>query len=334
MNLKNFITTIDSHAAGEPLRTITSGIPYLRGNTMYEKMIFMKKNFDNIRILTMHEPRGYRDMLGAVLTEPINSSSDIGVFYIDTRGYAPMCGAGTLALCKTLVDTGMVKVKEPETHIYMDTPSGTIKATAIFKNGIAEKVKFQNIASFSYKKDLPLQIPDIGNIKIDITYGGNFFVMVNADRFGIDLNRENAKKFAELGMLILREANKKYSVTHPEKEEITFLNDIMFCKDPNEKNPNYRNLVIFGDAQIDRSPCGTGTCARMAKLYLEGKLKLNEEFIHESIIGTKFVGRIISEVKIGDITGIIPELEGECSITGFNNFILDKNDTIGNGFIL
>lgn len=336
MNVTNSIMTIDSHAAGEPLRTITSGMPYLKGATMYEKMVDMETNYDDFRKLVMLEPRGHADMLGAVLTPPVNNDSDVGVFYIDTRGYAPMCGAGTLALCKTLIDTGMIKANKDERfkRIKMDTPSGTVTATAICDNGNATHVKFENIDSFLYEENLQMSLSNYGTFSFDIAYGGNFFILVDIENFGIEFDVRNARMLSELGMLILTEANQKYNISHPEIMDITFLNDIMFYKNPDEKNSNYRNLVIFGAGQVDRSPCGTGTCARMAQLYKKGKLNLNEDFVHESIIGTKFIGRILTESTVGNYKSIIPEIEGECSITGFNHFVLDGNDSIKSGFIV
>jgi len=332
MNITNRIVTIESHCAGEPLRIITSGIPYLKGKTMLDKMLFMKNNYDEIRKITMLEPRGHRDMLGAVLTEPVKNTSNIGVFYIDPRGYAPMCGAGTLALIKAVSETGIVNVNEGINIISIDTPAGTIKSKAIVKDKRVIKTSFINVASFLYAKDLHINTSEYKNLRFDIAYGGNFFAMVNIDDLNIKYHKKNINVLSTLGMEILNRANKKFKVKHPLIDGITFLNDVMFYKNPDKKNDTYKSLVIFGEKTVDRSPCGTGTCARMAMLYEEGNLDIGQIFEHESIIGTKFTGKLLKKTKVESISAVIPELEGDSSITGFSDFVLEENDTLKCGF--
>ncbi len=334
MNLANSINIIDTHAAGEPIRIITGGIPTLHGDTMFEKMEYMEKNYDHLRTATMCEPRGHREMVGAVLTEPTTKDAHIGLFYIDTRGYAPMCGAGALAVGKAMVETGMVIKEEPVTTVVMDTPSGLIKAYVGVENGEAKSVSFENIPSFLYKTDVEITVQDLGKVSVDIGYGGNFFVFVDVEPLGLEIAPENMRTMAELGMKILKAANDSIKVEHPSKTEITFLNDLMFCKTPVTPDESYKNFVVFGDTQADRSPCGTGTCARMARLHAKGKLKLNEEFIHESAIGTIFKGELTKEEKVGDLIGVVPRVAGETFITGFNNFVIDEKDPLKYGFLV
>lgn len=332
MRLANSFSIIDTHSAGEPIRIIRDGMPVLRGSTMLEKMNYMKERFDWIRTCTMCEPRGHKAMVGAVFTEPVSIDADIGVFYIDLLNYAPMCGAGSIAVAKVLVEVGMVTVKEPVTTVVMDTPAGLVSAYVSVENGDIINVTVENVPSFLSDTDVELKVSGLGEIHVDIGYGGNYFVFVDVDNLKIDILTENIPFLVEAGMEILKTANEKIQVQHPVHKEITFLNDMMFCQKPRGLNTPYTGMVVFGNAQFDRSPCGTGTCARMARMYSKGELKLNQSFLHRSVIGTLFKGTLIKEEKVGEYTAVVPRISGEAYITGFNNLIVDSGDGLKNGF--
>lgn len=332
MRLANSFSIIDAHSAGEPIRIIRDGMPVLRGDTMLEKMNYMKERFDWIRTCTMCEPRGHKAMVGAVFTEPVSTDADIGVFYIDLQNYAPMCGAGAIAVAKVLVEVGMVTVKEPVTTVVMDTPAGLVSAYVSIENGDIKDVTVENVPSFLSYTNVELKVSGLGEIHVDIGYGGNYFVFVDVDNLKIDILTENIPLLVEAGMEVLEAANKKIRVQHPIHKEITFLNDMMFCQKPNDINNAHTSFVVFGNAQFDRSPCGTGTCARMARMYAKGELKLNQSFLHRSVIGTHFKGTLIREEKVGEYTAVVPRLSGESHITGFNNLIVDSDDRLKNGF--
>lgn len=336
MKLVHSINSVDTHAEGCPIRILTGGIPLLKGSTMLEKMLFMQKNYDWIRTLTMCEPRGHRQMVGAVLTEPISKEAHIGVFYIDSGWYAPMCGAGTIALSKALIEIGIVPIKEPVTTVIMDTPSGIVKAYANVKNGLVESVSFENVASFVYQKNNRTTIDEIGTVSYDICYGGNFFVFIKDSCIGFKVEPENSEILTHYGMKILKKINTEIEVRHPENHDIHFLNDIMITGETQIENGKkiYKNTVIFGGSQMDRSPCGTGTCARMALLYSCGELCVNEEFIHESIIGSRFTGKILKVDKREGYEYITCQVSGQTHITGFNNLVVDYDDRLKAGFLL
>lgn len=335
MNTTNLISFVDSHAAGCPIRVLTGGIPPLRGATMLDKMLDMQKNHDALRVMTMCEPRGHRQMVGAVLTEPVSPEADVGVFYIDPGWYAPMCGAGAIALSRVLVEMGLVPIREPVTRVRMDTPAGIVDGYAQVENGAVRKVWFQNVDSFVYRTDLELEFHG-KKVTYDITYGGNFFVSLPVGQFGLELVPENSGRLADLGMELLREINRQVEVVHPRHPGITFLNDIQFTQPALEQGGEkvYRNTVIFGAGQTDRSPCGTGSCARMAALYRRGELALGETFIHESIMGTRFYGKVLSAREEDGCCYVACQLSGEPHITAMGHFVADQNDGVSPGFLL
>lgn len=332
MRLTNSFSIIDAHSAGEPIRIIRDGLPVLRGETMLEKMKYMKEQFDWIRTCTMCEPRGHKAMVGAVFTEPVSKAADIGVFYIDLQNYAPMCGAGAIAVAKVVVEVGMVAVKEPVTTVVMDTPAGLVSAFVSVENGDIKDVTVENVPSFLADTNVKLKVSGLGEIQVDISYGGNYFVFVDVDNLKIDILTENIPLLVEAGMEVLKTANEKIQVQHPIYKEITYLNDMMFCQKPKGFNTPHTGMVVFGSSQFDRSPCGTGTCARMARMYAKGELKLNQSFLHRSVIGTLFQGTLIKEEKVGEYTAVVPRISGEAYITGFNNLVVYSDDGLKNGF--
>lgn len=335
MKLSNLISFVDTHAAGCPIRIITGGMPVLRGAAMLDKMLDMEKRYDHLRTMTMCEPRGHRNMVGVVLTEPTCEQADVGLFYIDPKGYAPMCGAGSIALAKALVELGYVEMKEPITQVCMDTPSGLVYGYAEVKDGHVVSAKFRNVESFVYQTGLTT-IWKGKDIHYNILYGGNFFVSLPLEQFELEFKAENSDAIAELGMGLLKQINQEIKVAHPLYPGITFLNDLQFTAPSYEEDGEtiYRNTVVFGAKQVDRSPCGTGSCARMAYLYAQGKLKPHQRFIHESIIGSRFEGEIDSVREEGGYTYVTCLLGGDTHIVTAGNFIVDYGDPMAKGFLL
>jgi proline racemase len=330
MKIERIITTIDSHTAGEPTRVVIGGIPHIPGKTIAEKKKYLETNLDYIRKSIMSEPRGHRDMFGSVLTSPSDLSADIGIIFMDTGGYLNMCGHGTIGAVTIMVETGMVKMTEPITKVALEAPAGIIKAEAHVKDGKVTEVSFENVPSFLYKQNVLIHFEG-KKIPVDIAFGGNFFALVQAKDIGEKIGFNNLNKLKEKGMEILRTVQKEISVKHPTQIHIRSVDLIeIYESDPNDEF-RAKNVVIFGDSQYDRSPCGTGTCAKMAVLSAKGKLKPGQEYVHESILNTVFRGSIVKKTKAGKFNAVIPRLSGSAYITGFNNLLISNDDPFRHG---
>lgn len=333
MKIKKTLFTVESHTAGEPLRCIVGGIPNIKGQTMMEKKEYFKDNYDYVRKSLMLEPRGHNDMFGSVITQPTVSGADYGVIFMHGHGYHNMCGHGTIATSTIMIETGMVEVNEPETVIYQEAPAGLVTIKAEVRDGIARQISFQNVPAFLYKEDVLIKVPCYGDIKLDISFGGSFFVMVNSEQFDIDICQENSSQWVDIGMSIIEAANEQIEVVHPELPDINTIDLCEIYGPAKLADADMQNITIF-DGQIDRSPCGTGTCAKVATLYAKGKLDIGEEFVYESVINTKFIGKVIKETKVGNYPAIIPEITGSAYITGYSQFIIDSEDPVKHGFSL
>lgn len=325
---------IDTHTMGEPTRIIIAGLPSLLGNTMMEKKEYLEKNLDHIRKMAMNEPRGHKDMFGAIITSPTNKEADMGVVYMDGGGYLNMCGHGTMAVSTFLVEEKHVEVKEPFTHIKLDTPAGLIKVKLKVKDGKVLEVSFVNVPSFQYKENLVIHMEEIGDVPVDISFGGSFFAIVKAADLGLDLSMGNINEILKIGIRLRDKINKKHKVQHPYKPEINKVDLVEIYGKAKSSKALYKNIVVFGENQFDRSPCGTGTSAKMASLYKKGELGINEDFIYESITGTTFIGRILEEIKVEDYIGILPEIKGRSFITGKGYLISNEEDPFKYGFTL
>lgn len=332
MKIRNIITAIDTNTGGQPTRTVIGGIPYIPGNTMLEKMIYMKENKDWLRQFLMLEPRGNEVMSGAYLTSPCSSEADIGVIYIEVGCYLPMCGHDTIGVVTALIESGMFKAKEPFTYINLDTPAGVVKAKAEVKGNSVKSVSFTNVPSFMYKENVEIDIPGFRGLSVDIGYGGNFYAIVNASDVNIKVDVNNAKKLIEIGNQIKDAVNEKIQVFHPENREICGVTHVEFSDEPVNPKADVKNAVIIIPGSIDRSPCGTGTSAKMAVLNAKGKLKVGDTFTHESIVGSIFKCKVIGKTKVGDYDAIIPEVCGSAHVTGINNLIIDPDDDLKYGF--
>ncbi len=335
MKFKKIISAIDSHTEGEPARVVVGGVPVIPGKTFQEKWQWAKKNLDELRTMLMFEPRGSNVMSGSILTAPCTPGADIGVIYIEVSGFLPMCGHGTIATCTVLVETGMVPVTEPVTTLTLDTPAGLVNARISVEDGVAKDVTIQNIPSFLYKSDLVVDVPTIGEVKLDIAYGGNFYAILPAESVGLELVPERSKDIVRIGNLI-RDAifDQKIEVVHPENPEINRCTHVRFLSSSPNPKVTTRNAVLYSSEAIDRSPCGTGTSAEMAYRYGKGLQKLHEEFVSESIIDSLFYGTLIEETRVGPYTAVVPTVRGRAWISGIQQFVLDPRDPWPHGFFL
>ncbi len=328
------IITIDAHAAGEPLRIILEGLPEIKGITILEKRKYMKENLDHLRTALMFEPRGHADMYGAIITEPVNKDSDFGVLFLHNEGYSTMCGHGIIALTKVVVQTGMIKAIEPITEIKIDTPAGLVTSFAKVKDGKVESVYFHNVPSFVLTTHQIVDVQGIGKVKYDIAFGGAFYAFVNADELGIGMKEQNFSELIEKGMAIKNAVMKSYPIKHPFEEDLNFLYGTIFYGKSHSKEVDSRNVCIFAEGEVDRSPTGTGVSARMALHYAKGEIELNQPMEFESIIGTKFTGSAYQVTKFGKYDAVIPKVEGNAYITGRHEFVIDPDDPLKDGFIL
>lgn len=327
------LKTIDSHTEGESTRIIYDGFPKLKGNTIMEKKQDLIDHYDYLRKALMLEPRGHRDMFGAVLTETVHEEADTGVIFMDSGGCLNMCGHGSIGTSAMLVETGMVDVKEPYTDVVLDAPSGVIRARVHVVNGHAVDVSILNVPSFLYKKGLKVNIRGYGEIPFDISFGGSFFALVNAETLGLDLVPSNIEQITDLGMDLRDKINASVEIQHPYLN-INTVDLVEFYGPSDMKEADMKNCVIFGDAQADRSPCGTGTSAKLAAMYSEGMIEKDKPFVYESITGSLFTGKVVEETEAGPYDAIVPMINGSAHITGLNNWLIDESDSLRFGFLL
>lgn len=331
------ISTVDSHTAGEPTRIVVGGLPSLPGATMAEKMAYARNKLDDLRRFLLLEPRGRQDMYGAILTTPTDPQADFGLIFMNTQQYTTMCGHAVIGAATTLVETGMVEAVEPETTVTFDTPVGLVRTRIQIAAGRVREVSFDNTPVFAYQLDARLSVRGLGDVLADIVYSGGFFALIRAQRTGLELVPANVEALIDLGIRIRDAARSQLSVRHP-TQPFTELIDCVEFFGPAERQADgalhARNTVILGNRTVDRSPCGTGTCARMAELHARGELKLGEGFVSESIIGTRFMGRIVGETKVGEFNAILPRVSGRAHLTGLHQFVLDPDDPFPHGFFL
>ncbi len=324
---------IDSHTMGEPTRVILDGFPDLKGKSMMERKKFLEENYDYYRRALILEPRGHKDMFGAIVTKPITPDADLGVIFMDSGGYLNMCGHGSIGTATIAVEAKLVPVTEPYTHVALETPAGIIKTNVKVENGKAVEVSIFNVPAFLYKENIELEIDEYGKFHVDIAFGGSFFALIDAEKLNIEIDPENIDVFTDLGMKVIKKLNSTIKVKHPHLD-ITTVDLAEFYGKPTNPKANLKNVVIFGASQVDRSPCGTGTSAKVATLYAKGKLALGEEFIYESITGSMFKGIATKETMIDGHKAIIPRITGSAYITGMNQIVLDKDDPLEYGFLL
>ncbi len=334
MNLRKMLTAVDAHTAGNPERVVIGGAPPIPGKTMLEKAEYMRNNLDYLRTLLIHEPRGHSNMYASLLVPPTVDGADFGAMYLEPGGYATMCGHGTIAICTVLVEMGIVEAREPETEIILDTPAGLVRAKVAVKDGRAESVTIRNVPSFLYKRDAEVDVSDVGRVRVDIAYGGNFYAILSAESVGREITPEHANELISDGTKIWRAVNEQVEIHHPEEPEIDCVNYVEFSAPATHPKATMKNAVVVPPGGMDRSPCGTGTSAKMATLYSRGALGLNEEFVHESIIGSLFYGELIEETMIGKYPAVVPTIRGSAYIIGIQQVVVDPRDPFRAGFLL
>ena len=319
------LETIDTHTMGEATRIVINGFPEIVGETMMEKKEYVKENYDHLRKLLMNEPRGHKDMFGSILTEPCNEKCDIGIIFMDSGSYLNMCGHGTIGTVTMCLTKGIIPKKE---LIYVDTPSGIIECRAYFKGEQVESIEFTNVPAFILHKGLSIKLNDIGNVSVDIAFGGSFFGIINSSDIGVNIDLSDKQRIIELATEARDYINEHIHIEHPTIPNIRTVDLIEITNKISDNH--YKNVVVFGDGQIDRSPCGTGTCAKMAALELEPGASI----IQESIIGSTFEGKVLGKTKIAEIDAIIPAIKGSAWITGEHRFILQEADIYAEGFAI
>lgn len=334
MHLKRVLSTIDSHTAGEPLRVITGGLPPIPGGTMLERRRYMLEHLDDVRQILMYEPRGHHGMYGAVLTPPVSPDADLGVLFMHNEGYSTMCGHGIIALTTMVLETGMLHKEGTEPTVSFDTPAGKVIARAAMDGGRVASVAFENVPSYVHKVGVPVPVPGLGTVSADIVFGGAFYAFVRAEELGLRVRPDQVPKLQEAMYAIKAHIEQKMDVRHPLEPELRDIYGVIFYDKPDQPGSDWRNVCVFADQQIDRSPCGTGTCARLAHLHFLGAMKPGDSFVHESIIGTRFVGRILGLTSVGPYPAIVPEVRGSARITGFHQFVVDPTDPLPGGFLL
>lgn len=328
------IVTIDAHTEGEPLRVIIGGFPALTGKTILERRRFAKENLDNLRTVLMWEPRGHADMYGCIITPPVTPDANFGVLFLHNEGFSTMCGHGIIAVTKVAVETGMVPTTEPQTTVKIDTPAGLVTAHARISDGKVTSVYFHNVPSFVLVTERAVNVTGLGEVKYDIAFGGAFYAFVQAEPLGLKLTPDNFRPLIEKGMDIKHAVMKKETIQHPFEEDLNFLYGTIFVGPPIGMDADSRNVCIFAEGEVDRSPTGTGVSARLALHHSRGEIQLGQPIVIESIIGSRFTGRVVSQTSFGQHRAIIPEVEGRAFITGRHEFCLDPDDPLRDGFIL
>lgn len=329
--MKKTFFCIDSHTCGCPVRLVAGGGPVLNGNSMMERRLHFMEEYDWIRKGLMFEPRGHDMMSGSILYPPTDPNNDTGVLYIETSGCLPMCGHGTIGTVTLAIEEGLVIPKVPG-KLRLETPAGLILIDYVQEGLKVKTVKLTNVKSFLYKEALTVVCPDLGEIVADVAYGGNFYAIIDPQKNFRDISDFSASQLIHYGKIIRRLLNEKTDFIHPEDENIYGLSHIQWTGKPIKENSTGRNAVLVGENALDRSPCGTGTSARMAQWYAKGKLRKGDEFVHESYIGSQFVGRIEEETTISGQEAIIPSVEGWARITGYSQIIIDDEDPYKEGF--
>ena len=327
------LVTIDSHTQGEPTRLLVGGVGELPGDSMLAKRTHFERRFDHVRKLLTREPRGHRGIMAAVVTAPVSPVAHFGLFYMDARRYPYLCGHATIGAVASLVETGVLAVADGETVITVDTPSGPLEAHTRVREGRVDSVAIDMVPSFVFQTGLAVQVEGFGTVPLDLVCVGGFFAMVSARDVGIDLVPQNRPQLVSLGMAVIEAANRAFDVHHPERAEVKTVDVTAFYGGDPRSGPG-RGVVIYGESHMDRSPCGTGTTARMTLLHHQGILTPGETIRNAGPLGTVFEGRIVDTTTIGPYEGIVGQIRGRASIIGAQHFVVDPRDPFPEGFLL
>lgn len=344
MRLDSMIMAVDAHACGEPGRVIVGGVIDVPGETIFEKKIHLEKQADGLRKRMLREPRGYPALCCNVIIPPVHPDADAGFIIMEQTEYPAMSGSNTICVATVLIETGMVKAEEPVTELVLESPAGLIAVRADVSHGKVTDVTFENVPAFAVFLDKRIDVPELGEVTVDVAYGGMFYVIADAESLGVRLDPANGGQIARVGEMIKTAAREQLPVAHPENPGISGITISQLSGPPTNAKATRKNAVVVATGiidwnrpetwtgAIDRSPCGTGTCAKMATLFAKGQLGLGEEFVHEGILGTTFTGKLIREAKVGPYVGAVPTLSGRAWITGFSQYVVDAEDPFPEGY--
>ncbi|MEU6225179.1 proline racemase family protein [Streptomyces sp. NPDC047042] len=333
MRSKLVLHAVDSHTEGMPTRVVTGGIGTIPGDTMNERRLWFREHRDDVRHFLMDEPRGHPAMSGAILQPPTRPDCDYGVVYIEVSGYLPMCGHGTIGVATVLVETGMVPVVEPVTTIRLDTPAGLVVAEVAVENGAAKAVTIRNVPSFAVELGRKATLADGRTVTYDLAFGGNFYAILPLDEFGLPFERERKDDILAAGLALMDAINAADPPVHPENPTINGVHHVYLAA-PGSNAVRSRHAMAIHPGWFDRSPCGTGTSARMAQLHARGELPLHQDFLNESFIGTSFTGRLVESTEVAGRPAVVPTITGRAWITGTAQYLLDPDDPFPSGFVL
>ncbi len=328
------LTAIDAHTGGEPLRIFFADHPKIPGDSILEKRKYALNNLDYLRTATLWEPRGHADMYGCIITEPVTEDGHFGVLFTHNEGYSSMCGHGIIAVTKVVLETGLVDLPSKINQVNIDTPAGRVRAFPNREGTCVTSVSFLNVPSFVYAADEVVNVPDLGKINYDIAFGGAFYAFVDAEDAGVKLNAGGFRKLIERGTEIKEAIQKEKEIKHPFEDDLGFLYGIIFIGKAEQPGNHSRNVCVFADGEVDRSPTGTGVSARAAIHISKGDLAINEPFVVESILGSCFTGEAVEKTTFGPYDAVIPKVTGSAHICGINKLIIDPDDPLRHGFIL
>lgn len=322
---------IDAHTCGNPVRVVSGGGPFLQGANMGEKRLHFLREYDWIRKGLMFEPRGHDMMSGSILYPPSDPANDAGILFIETSGCLPMCGHGTIGTVTVMIEEGLIVPKTPG-QLQLETPAGLVRVSYVKEGNKVLSVRLTNVKSYLAAQNIAVDCPDLGPLQVDVAYGGNFYAIVDVQENFSGLQDYTADQLISWSRVLRRQINERNAFVHPENPNIQGLSHLLWTGQTLSPQATARNAVFYGDKAIDRSPCGTGTSARMAQWHAKGKLKKGEPFIHESIIGSQFTGRIEEETTLAGRPAIVPSIEGWAKVTGYNTIIIDESDPYAFGF--
>ena len=324
---------VDSHTEGMPTRVVTGGVGPIPGDSMLERKLYFEQHMDALRLMLMREPRGHGAMSGAILQPPVHEEADWGVLFIEVSGCLPMCGHGTIGVATVLVERGMVEVSEPQTVVRLDTPAGLVEARVTVEDGRARSVALRNVPSFLLARDRQIELE--GRVlSYDMAFGGNFYAILPAESAGVEVDPSGASELVERGLEVMAAVNSADRPEHPADPRISGCKHVIFTA-PGEDGPHsQRSATSIHPGWLDRSPCGTGTSARLAALHARGELDVGQGFVNRSVIGTRFGGRIVAETDVGGLPAVVPEITGRAWITGMGQYVLDPEDPFPEGFAL
>lgn len=344
MQLGNLIFAVDAHACGEPGRVIVGGVLDVPGASMFEKMRHLARHGDALRKRMLREPRGYPASCCNLVLPPTLPEADAGFVIMEQTEYPAMSGSNTICVATVLIETGMVRAREPVTELKLETPAGLITVQAEVAAGKVKRVTFENVPAFATHLDATIHVPTLGDVIVDVAWGGMFYVIADAASLGLDLVADRARDIARVGEMLRAAAAEQLPVAHPEHAEIRNVSISQLSGAPRGAGASLRNAVVVSTGEfdrerpetwhgvLDRSPCGTGTCAKMAALHAKGELRVGEDFHHEGILDTIFTGRLLRETRVGDYAAVVPSLSGSAWITGFGQYVLDPDDPFPEGF--